>query len=691
MFKRFADWLTDLLYKPGKKKWFIGPAVFLVFLSPVLLLASFSYITTYRDLTNFTLSRRQVIAYLAAATLKEKLDRLIDIGISLATRVRFRQLVGQGKWIEAVEILRTVPKDFSFIDRIFLTDPSGTLIADTPELPDVRGKNFASRDWYQGISNKWEPYVSEVYKRAAEPRLNVIAIAAPIKGENQKVIGILVLQVRLDTLFEWTKNVEVGPSGFVYFVDRRGHVAAHPGVPSQSEIVDYSSVPAVQKVLRGEKGVEIAFNPIENEERVAAYHPISGYGWGVIVQQPVSSAFVQRNDSLRRLLFVHGLIFLFASSLAYITLRTIAERKRVEGRLRLVVEAAPNAMIMVDREGKITLVNTQIEQLFGYQRDELLGQRIEILVPERFRSKHRDYRNSFFANPEARAMGAGRDLYGLRKDGSEVPIEIGLNPVTTPEGLSVLASIIDITERKKAEDVIIKLNEDLSRRTAELEATNKELEAFTYSVSHDLRAPLRSIDGFSQAVLEDYADKLDAQGKNHLERVRAASQYMAQLIDDMLNLSRVTRSEMRHETVHLSAMAREIGEALRKTQPEQQVEFISAENVTATGDERLLRVVMQNLLDNAWKYTGKHARARIEFGVKDEGGKPVFYVRDDGAGFDMAYADKLFGAFQRLHRRGEFPGTGIGLATVQRIIHRHGGRVWAEGEVEKGATFYFSL
>jgi len=225
----------------------------------------------------------------------------------------------------------------------------------------------------------------------------------------------------------------------------------------------------------------------------------------------------------------------------------------------------------------------------------------------------------------------------------------------------------------------------------QLETANKELEAFSYSVSHDLRAPLRSIDGFSLALLEDYGDKLDNEGRDYLERVRGATQHMAQLIDDMLNLSRVTRSEMRHEIAHLSAMAREIGEGLRKTQPEREVEFIIAENVTATGDERLLRVVMQNLLGNAWKYTGKHARARIEFGVKDEGGKPVFYVRDDGAGFNIAYADKLFGVFQRLHRRGKFPGTGVGLATVQRIIHRHGGRVWAEGEVEKGATFYFTL
>ena len=225
----------------------------------------------------------------------------------------------------------------------------------------------------------------------------------------------------------------------------------------------------------------------------------------------------------------------------------------------------------------------------------------------------------------------------------------------------------------------------------QLETANKELEAFSYSVSHDLRAPLRSIDGFSLALLEDYGDKLDNEGRDYLERVRGATQHMAQLIDDMLNLSRVTRSEMRHEIAHLSAMAREIGEGLRKTQPEREVEFIIAENVTATGDERLLRVVMQNLLGNAWKYTGKHARARIEFGVKDEGGKPVFYVRDDGAGFNIAYADKLFGVFQRLHRRGEFPGTGVGLAICRKIVESHWGTITGKSAVGQGAAFIVTL
>jgi signal transduction histidine kinase len=237
----------------------------------------------------------------------------------------------------------------------------------------------------------------------------------------------------------------------------------------------------------------------------------------------------------------------------------------------------------------------------------------------------------------------------------------------------------------------VELEERVAERTAELSTVNKELEAFAYSVSHDLRAPLRSIDGFSQALLRDGAGELTATGQDYLRRVRAASQRMGQLIDDLLNLSRLMQTEMRHGAVDLSALAQAIATELQQHEPERQVEFEIAEGVVAHGDARLLRVVLENLLGNAWKFTSKHPSARIEFGVTQVEDTPAYFVRDDGTGFDMACADKLFGAFQRLHDRSEFEGSGIGLATVQRIIHRHGGRTWAEGEVEQGATFYFTL
>ncbi len=253
----------------------------------------------------------------------------------------------------------------------------------------------------------------------------------------------------------------------------------------------------------------------------------------------------------------------------------------------------------------------------------------------------------------------------------------------------------EIDKRKRAEEATNKLNTELEQRvfdrTAQLEASNRELESVSFSISHDLRAPLRSIDGFSQILLEKYKDKpLDDKGRDYLDRVRKANQRMVFLIDGMLNLLKVIRYEIKHESIDLSKMVRDIAETFQKDSPERIVDVVVQDGVMVQCDPYLIRIVLVNLFDNAWKFTNNAPHPRIEFGaiVCDE--KKACFIRDNGAGFDMVYANKLFGAFQRLHTVDEFPGTGIGLATVQRIIHRHGGRVWAEGEKGKGATFYFT-
>src|SRR5216683_756184 len=371
--------------------------------------------------------------------------------------------------------------------------------------------------------------------------------------------------------------------------------------------------------------------------------------------------------------------------------RDMTERKQIEQTLqasaekfRSLAETANDAIVSADSQGNIAYFNRAAERIFGYFSKEIVGQPLTVLMPERFRNLHRQGVDRFLRTGDTRVIGKTVELAGRRRDGTEFPLELSLSSCKTSDGIFFTGILSDITERKLAE-------RQIPLRTAQLEAANEELDAFSYSVSHDLRAPLRSIDGFSQALLEDGADGLDGQGKDHLHRIRAATQRMGLLIDDLLNLSRVTRAEIHAERLDISALARSIAAEFQETQPERRMEFRIEDGLETTADARLLRLVLENLLGNAWKFTSKRASACIEFGKTHLNGAHAYFVRDDGAGFDPAYADKLFGAFQRLHAVTEFPGTGVGLATVQRIIHRHGGRVWAEGAVERGATFYFTL
>jgi len=425
------------------------------------------------------------------------------------------------------------------------------------------------------------------------------------------------------------------------------------------------------------------------------------------------------------------------------TMEDFTDRKRAEEALSLsnaflngVIEQSPESLWVSDSAGTMIRMNRACHELFGVTEEEAVGKynlfKDNLIEAQGFMPLV----EAVFRKGEIARFTIDYDLPRVEhikvSGGMHRIVDVVIAPIKDLSG-KVTNAIIqhkDVTERKQAEsqreaalEEIRSLNTELEKKVAErtkelqdsqlallnlvddlnqstknialtnqaLEATNKELEAFSYSVSHDLRAPLRSINGFSQALLEDYQKILDDEGRNYLDKVRKATQQMGNLIDDMLKLSRVTQSEFHPESIDLSKMVQSISDTFQKNNPNNNAKITIQKGIVIQGDHQLMQIALTNLIENAWKFTGKQKHPHIEFGATLKKGENVFFVRDNGVGFDMAYVDKLFGAFQRLHAKDEFAGTGIGLATVQRIIHRHGGKAWAEGEVGKGATFYFTL
>ena len=360
----------------------------------------------------------------------------------------------------------------------------------------------------------------------------------------------------------------------------------------------------------------------------------------------------------------------------------ITERKKAEERFRLVVESAPNAMILVNSSGQITLVNTQTEKLFGYTRNELIGNKLEMLIPERFRNYHPGHRDMFFQKPQTRPMGAGRDLFALKKDSTEVQVEIGLNPIETAESNMVLASIIDITERK--------IQELSLKKQVELETKNAELEQFAYIASHDLQAPLRTVSNYMQVFEEDYLSLLDGNARNYLDKVNKAVERMSALIKALLDFSLLGR-DMRLNFTDCKKIISDVLADIEQT-------IIASGAIVEVGEmptinvyEVEMRQLFQNLISNAIKFSKKDVQPIIKINAERIKNKWKFSVIDNGIGIDPEYFERIFFIFQRLNLADQYEGYGIGLANCKKIVALHKGEMGVESELAVETTFYFTI
>ncbi|MBN1191120.1 MAG: PAS domain S-box protein [Dehalococcoidales bacterium] len=617
-------------------------------------------------------------------------------GDAAATRAVFNELNG-------------MEESFLYQD-ICLVDVDGNVLAG---LDTDRGSipSFLTSHLARALSGRQAVWVDiDVFRVDGSPETNIIAPLFSQRENGMTALGAVVFSLDpRQYLYPMIQSWPVASySGETMLVEQRGDSAVYLNIsPHQSGGNTALEVPLENKsdvavmAVQGSEGIYSGVD-YRGSKVLSAIAPVPGSPWYLVSKIDSNEIFSMWNlggtltigSTLVVLIIILIIVAFFWQRKQHMLYQAIAQentkRKTLLNPFEYLVKYANDIILICDEQGKIVQVNDRALEIYGYKRAEFLGSTLASLVaPENL--------NSFqvLLNKMRETGSATAESLHKRKDGTSVPVEVSARYFQIEEKIYLQAIIRDITDRRAREEEINKLNASLEERvrerTSQLENANKELESFAYSVSHDLRAPLRGIDSWSQVLVEDYKDKLGEKGFGILNRIRAETQRMGQLIEDLLRFSRDTRSEIKWQDVDMTALVTTITTRLQQANPVRKIEFVIQQGLTSKGDPHLLEIALTNLLDNAVKFTANIPQAHILFGEVYRQNKRTFFVRDNGVGFDMEYANKLFKVFQRLHKSSQYPGTGIGLATVQRIISRHSGQVWAESKVNEGASFYFTL
>ena len=679
----FNDWLV----KP--KSIVISIVVLFILISSIVI---FLVYQQYKNTGTNLLSTDETSATLIAGSIAEHNNAVLEVLTSYAQGPSFIDAAKKNDIIEARRYLALLNKKQDF-NLALITDERGILWANFPAFPV--GYNISYRDWYKGVSANWQPHVSGVFQIITGDKPLVVAFSVPIFDEKRNPIGTLTIYKKIGFFTDSAKRAPLDQHAFAYVTDQAGNIIFDNKSDLQKKVTGYSLFPVIKKALtENKKQIEIQNQQTNKETSYLSFAEVEATGWLAIVQRDFKGSLrPQQASNLAAIIIIFAMLFIVLSLVLIYRRKIIVfkspkeqlfsaikllEGEKIERETRYRMENRVNhtniPLIVWDHDLIIVRFDHAFEEMTGWSKAEVLGKKIDVLFPENSKKESLD-RISTAANSEKSAV-----------------LEV---PILHSDGKTAIAHGHYITARKQVEQEISKLNGKLEKRvlerTANLEAANRQMEAFSYSISHALLTPLHTIENLCDILKEKYHEKMDDAEKNYLKRIFRETKRMGQLIDDIQKLAHLKRTAINRQSVDVSKIVREIMEVYRQKYPDRAVAVTIKKDIVANGDELLLKIALESLIDNAWKCTASNERAVIKFGSTLKDGKTVLFIRDNGVGFDVAHVNKLFSAFHRIDTNTDLPDTGIGLATVQRIVDRHGGEIWAEAKPGKGATFHFTL
>lgn len=661
--------------------------IILLGLLPLIVLGIFTYITVYQNGTKAALIRREGLGRSIAKLAENRFDYLVAQGIHYTSHPQFQQLIREKKWEEALSSLVEEQKPMdSVIGRLVLFEADSTAKADYPHLPDfenLKGNKFTDRDWYQGVSRNWEPYITEVYKRITEPRINVISVVIPIKSilpeESGRILGILNLTIFLDNFYDWSKSLNTDPYSVLYFVDQKGQVVGDLNYPQEGEIVNYANVSAVQRLLRGEEGVDVLLNPVEKKERVSAYYKVGKYNWGVVAAQETAEAFRERDNQLKQIMLFIIIIFIISATILYLLYRLFFLVNKYRYQERVLLESIGDGVFVVDKKFRIILWNKAAGIITGLSSEEVIGKKYCDIFKFVHAKTHRN-KNRFLQESIRKGEMKHLDSNTLMvlSNGRKIPIGDSAAPIFSRNG-KVNGAIIVFRDMTKEHDL------------------NQAKDEFLSIAAHQLRTPLGAMRWNIELLLHGKMGYQTIEARRSLKDMYDNNLNLIKLVNDLLDVSRINQNKMinKPQLVDILPILKKVLEEREKEIKAKKINLkilVPKKRIPKIKvDPALFSQVLRNLISNSVKYNCVKGKIGIEIIKKDK--SILITIKDSGIGIAKKQLDKVFDKFTRGDNAVSLgiAGTGLGLFVVKSYLSLWRGKIWLESEEGKGTTVYMEI